>query len=89
MSIPSVQAVLFIVKQGGDKDQSSSLGTIWGLNHCFHIITQCIQAVKPHWYGLGSLLTLVYQSSSWSDTLTNIDRYKFFDIGPTARTATL
>lgn len=63
-----------------NKDHSSNLGTIWGQNHCFHIISQCIQAVKPHWYGVGPLLTLVYWSSSWSDVLPNIDRFNVFDI---------
>lgn len=76
-----------------NKDHSSNLGTIWGQNHCFHIISQCIQAVKPHWYGVGPLLTLVYWSSSWSDILPNIDRFNFFDIATIhydiGRTATL
>lgn len=89
MSNLSGQAMLFVVKQGWDKDQSPTLGTIWGLNDCFHIRSQCIQVVNLHWYGLGPLLTLVYGSFSSSDILTNIDRFKFLDIAPIARTATL
>lgn len=80
----SGQAMLFIVKQGGDKDQSSSLRTIWGLNYCFHIISQCIQAVNPSWYSLGPLLTLVNWSLSWSDILANIDRNTFLTLSSLA-----
>lgn len=80
MSILSGQVMLFAVKQDQDKDRSSNSGTSWGLNHCFSIITQCIQAVNQHWYGLGTLLTLVYWSSSWSDMLTNIDLFQFLTL---------
>lgn len=80
MSILSGQVMLFAVKQDQDKDRSSNSGSSWGLNHCFSIITQCIQAVNQHWYGLGTLLTLVYWSSSWSDMLTNIDLFQFLTL---------
>lgn len=80
MSILSRQVMLFAVKQDQDKDRSSNSGTSWGLNHCFSIITHCIQAVNQHWYGLGTLLTLVYWSSSWSDMLTNIDLFQFLTL---------
>lgn len=64
MSILSGQAMLFAVKQDQDKDRTSSLGTRRRLNLCFSIVTQCIQAVNQHQYGLRPLLTLVDGSSS-------------------------